>query len=226
MNKRLLEDINNVVNERSRLDHFSSLGKADNAISDIVDAIQNKLGKFPSFNELYSSFGGVQAARASSPAAKNAMLKSRKKYEEIKEKIDNGGKNRGEIQSALKEFQNYLKGIREEIEQDEFLILVETIQHIVNERLNLAGNTEQNFSRSVPDAKERANIENERRHGEERRKKVLSPEEKKKIVDQRMAERRKLKGAGKKKSAMDTMNDIINRLGGGKKQEVNLSKLR
>ena len=41
-----------------------------------------------------------------------------------------------------------------------------------------------------------------------------------------MAERRQMKGPGKKKSAMDTMNDIVNRLGGERKQEVDVSKLR
>ena len=46
------------------------------------------------------------------------------------------------------------------------------------------------------------------------------------MIERRMAERRQMKGSGEKKSAVDTMNDIVNRLGGRQKQEVDTSKLR
>ena len=104
--------------------------------------------------------------------------------------------------------------------------LLEDINSIVNEKINLAGNTESNFERSKPDAQQRAAAANQERRENERRQKVLSPEEKKKIIERRMAERRNLQGSGKKKSAEDTMNDIVNRLGGDKKQEVDVSKLK
>ena len=104
--------------------------------------------------------------------------------------------------------------------------LLEDINKVVNEKINPAGDTESNFKRSVPDAQERAAVSNEERRQNERRQKVLSPEEKKKIIEKRMAERRNLQGSSKKKSAVDTMNDIVNRLGGEKKQEVDVSKLK
>ena len=104
--------------------------------------------------------------------------------------------------------------------------LLEDINKVVNERINPAGNIESNFKRSVPDAQQRATVSNAERRENERRQKVLSPEEKKKIIERRMAERRNLRGSSKKKSAEDTMNDIVNRLGGNKKQEVDVSKLK
>ena len=104
--------------------------------------------------------------------------------------------------------------------------LLEDINKIVNEKINPAGDTESNFERSKPDAQQRAAAGNEERRRNERRQKVISPEEKKKIIERRMAERRQMKGSGEKKSAVDTMNDIVNRLGGRKGQEVDTSKLK
>ena len=85
--------------------------------------------------------------------------------------------------------------------------LLEDINKIVNinELVKLAGDTESNFERSKPAAQQRAAVGNDER---------------------RMAERRQMKGSGEKKSAVDTMNDIVNRLGGRQKQEVDTSKLR
>ena len=104
--------------------------------------------------------------------------------------------------------------------------LLEDINQIVNERIIPAGDTESNFKRSVPDAQQRADAGNQERREMERRQRVLSPEEKKKIIERRMAQRRQMKGSGEKKSAVDTMNDIVNRLGGKQKQEVDISKLK
>ena len=104
--------------------------------------------------------------------------------------------------------------------------LLEDINKIVNERINPAGNTESNFERSKPAAQQRAAAGNRERREMERRQRVLSPEEKKKIIERRMAERRQMKGSGEKKSEVDTLNDIVNRLGGRQKQEVDTSKLK
>tara|TARA_Y100001972_G_C7548175_1_gene275593 strand:- start:206 stop:550 length:345 start_codon:yes stop_codon:yes gene_type:complete len=104
--------------------------------------------------------------------------------------------------------------------------LLEDINKIVNEKIIPAGDTESNFEKLKPNAQQRAAAGNEERRQNERRQKIISPEEKKKIIDRRMAERRKMKGSGEKKSAVDTMNDIVNRLGDRQKQEVDTSKLR
>ena len=106
--------------------------------------------------------------------------------------------------------------------------LLEDINKIVNinELIKPAGDIESNFERSKPAAQQRAAVGNNERRMAERRQKVLSPEEKKKIIERRMAERRQMKGSGKKESAIDTMNNIVNRLGSRKGQEVDTSKLR